>query len=1109
MPDIVFINETPHDISANQEFDRLMQRVGLDKSRYQVLSIVPDRLVNNWFGAMYQDKSCLVPSSALGDAWLELESSIVKINPNVVVPLGEFALRAVTSLKSITKWRGSMIPTNWGMKCVPTLAPGHVLKEYIMRPVVIKDLQKVKSEAYHSVMKFAERTYIIRPSIEQIADYFQEIVKTGKCAVDIETQWHKNISCIGFSHSKTSAICIPFVCESGQYWSDHNLREIRGYINDILKNPDIEKYGQNIHYDLCYLKRDSFEINNVAFDTRVAQHCIAPELPADLAFLTSIHTDMPYYKDEGKNWRKVKDWNRYYTYNCVAKGTKILMSNYTWKNIEDVKIGDKLLAPDENSGNQKRGEKCRRWRIATVTKTQNKKAKCLLLRTTNGELILTPEHKVLAGGNRGNQWIEAKNLRFSKHLKSSLSRAVGIWEEEENQYIKGWLGGFIDGEGSLISPNTNKQQGKTTPHISIAQLPNTCFDNTIKILNNYNFKFHITQPTKTRTTKQLNITGSYGETIRALGLFKPIRLIEKMENILERGEVVCLRKPEKLIEKREVGEYTVYDITTTTGTFIANGFIVHNCKDAIVTREIVDSMKSEISSFDLQDTFNFEMSLVPEFVDSALKGMNYDIELRDTLKKDKKAQLKLMGDVFNSELPDDFHCVKCKGVGEVGKCTIKACPKCNGSGRISTIKWCAKCDGTGEVRDRYNHRQFCLKCNGEGNYNTNKINPVDITKPCKRCKGTGQIGKSTIKQCPKCEGKKQFINLNSPAQIKTLIYDKMKLPKILKRNTGIASTDIETLIKLQVKHPNPVFKKLIDYSKLSKQIEFLETKIDSDNRIRTTLGCFGELGRLKSSKNPFGTGTNLQCIQRGEFRKLFLPDEGYRMFGGDATQAEARIVAYESMDLDYIKIFEDYDAGIGDKIHTINAKTIFEKDEISEDEYQLGKRICHGLNYKMGVQTLCDYVLTELGENYAITTKEARKFSEAYFAKFRGIPVWHLKVFEELKTTRTLTNCFGRKRPFLGRIDATMHRKGVAYKPQSGVADLTNRGILRVKEQVPECEFLHQDHDELIFQARLEHDPEDIKKRLVAAMTIPITINDITFVIPIDMKYGKSWGELK
>lgn len=822
MPDIVFINETPHDSISNAEFDRLMQRVGLNKSKYRVLSIIDTKLYNDWFGVMYQDKGCLVPSAELIEAWKVLEIEIAKIKPNVIVPLGEFALRAVCNLRSIGKWRGSIVVSKWGGKCIPTLSPSHILKEYIMRPVMIKDLQKAKSEAYHSLIRLPKRDLIIRPSVNQICDYFQQIVKSGKCAVDIETQWYKNISCIGFSYDKSSALCVPFVAEGGQYWSDSQEAEIRGYVDDILRNPNIEKYGQNFHFDWCYLKRDGFIVNNYAFDTRVAQHCIAPELPADLGFLTSIYTNEPYYKDEGKDWRKVKDFNRYFTYNC---------------------------------------------------------------------------------------------------------------------------------------------------------------------------------------------------------------------------------------------------------------------KDAAVTREIVDAMKSEIVSFGHKETFDFEMSLIPEFVDSTLKGMKYDVELRDNLKHEKKKELDIMVNEFNDNLPNEFQCVKCKGVGEIGKSTIKECPKCGGVGNTTVVS--------------------------KGRKKVFTVATENITKICRRCKGSGQVGKSTLRECPTCEGRKQFINLNSPTQIKSLIYDKMKLPKILKRNTGKASTDIETLVKLQVKHPNPIFKKLIDYSKLSKQIEFLNTKIDNDNRIRTTLGCFGELGRLKSSKNPFGTGTNLQCVERGEFRKLFLPDEGYLMYGGDFSQAEARIVAYESMDLDYIKIFEDYDAGIGEKIHTINAQTIFEKNEISIDEYQLGKRICHGLNYLMGVRTLCDYVLKELGENYAITEKEARRFSEAYFARFKGIKKWHETIFEELKTTRTLTNCFGRKRPFLGRIDATMHRKGVAYKPQSGVADLTNHSILRIKEQVPECEFLHQDHDELIFQAPLTCETKIVKQRLVNAMTIPITINGLTFTIPVDMKAGRSWGELE
>jgi len=246
------------------------------------------------------------------------------------------------------------------------------------------------------------------------------------------------------------------------------------------------------------------------------------------------------------------------------------------------------------------------------------------------------------------------------------------------------------------------------------------------------------------------------------------------------------------------------------------------------------------------------------------------------------------------------------------------------------------------------------------------------------------------------------------------------------------------------------------------------------------------------------------------------------MYGPDYSQAEARIVAYESRDLEYIRIFEE-----GRDIHTENASTIFEREidpSIPQDYElrQLGKKVCHGLNYLMGPQTLCDSIIKELGPKYAITQKQAKQFGGVYFERFKGVKNWHHDIFEELKATRTLTNCFGRKRTFLGRIDEKMHRIGVAFKPQSTVADLCNRAIRRVYEEFgakfredgtmelgEQIEFLLQIHDSLLWQLPDTVDIKATGERIVKAMTIPCHIHGMNVIIPIDNCYGHNWGELE
>jgi len=65
--------------------------------------------------------------------------------------------------------------------------------------------------------------------------------------------------------------------------------------------------GQNFNYDRDKLKRLGFAIQRIHSDTLLKAFAINPELPKGLAFLTSIYTREPYYKDEGMYEGELRD----------------------------------------------------------------------------------------------------------------------------------------------------------------------------------------------------------------------------------------------------------------------------------------------------------------------------------------------------------------------------------------------------------------------------------------------------------------------------------------------------------------------------------------------------------------------------------------------------------------------------------------------------------------------------------------------------------------------------------------------------------------------------------------------------------------------------------
>jgi len=105
------------------------------------------------------------------------------------------------------------------------------------------------------------------------------------------------------------------------------------------------------------------------------------------------------------------------------------------------------------------------------------------------------------------------------------------------------------------------------------------------------------------------------------------------------------------------------------------------------------------------------------------------------------------------------------------------------------------------------------------------------------------------------------------------------LPPVRKKNTkGSRSITVDevTIRTLILKHPKKLEhlgKMLLDFRRNRKKAEFLDGKaLDIDRRLRCSYSFVTEAGRFSSSSTPWGSGRNLQNIDR-ELRFVFIPDK--------------------------------------------------------------------------------------------------------------------------------------------------------------------------------------------------------------------------------------------
>lgn len=243
------------------------------------------------------------------------------------------------------------------------------------------------------------------------------------------------------------------------------------------------------------------------------------------------------------------------------------------------------------------------------------------------------------------------------------------------------------------------------------------------------------------------------------------------------------------------------------------------------------------------------------------------------------------------------------------------------------------------------------------------------------------------------------MNVNSPKQLSTFLYDELKLPDVSKKR----STDATTLKKLSEYHEGlKVLLKYRDLNKLlSTYVKPLPQKVGADGRLRGQFKQSGTVTGRYSSSDP-----NLQNLPK-KARKLIRASEGMVMLGIDFSQIEPRVLASLSGD----EVFKvPYVTGL-DLYSSIGSQVFGKPIEECGDgsiERKASKVILLGVMYGMSPKALADML--------GIPQYEAEKFIDDFFESYEGV-----SNFVDMQSLRADTQgfvktIFGRKRRFIGHV---------------------------------------------------------------------------------------------
>lgn len=368
----------------------------------------------------------------------------------------------------------------------------------------------------------------------------------------------------------------------------------------------------------------------------------------------------------------------------------------------------------------------------------------------------------------------------------------------------------------------------------------------------------------------------------------------------------------------------------------------------------------------------------------------------------------------------------------------------------------------------------------------------------------------------------------SVPRLKNLFHEILGLPAMRKRNAAgkmVPTINREALEKLSAYFvAEPLANHILALRDLDKKRGFLETSIDADGRMRCNFNIAGtNTGRLASSMSDFGTGGNLQNVDR-DLRYTFVADPGYVFVNLDGEQADARNVGAICWNL-YLDKFGPEKAGAyldacesGD-LHTTVCKMAWTNldwsddpsewrglaDQIAyrQDSYrQLAKKLGHGTNYYGQPRTMAKH--TKVQESLI------DDFQYRYFEAFPTIRLYHQWVKEQLSEWGYIVTPFGRRRSFFGRPqEDTTLREAIAYSPQSMTADEIDTGILQIWRGAKyyDIQMLVQVHDSILAQVPIDAVNEAVPW-MMKKMRAPLMLEgNREFVVPIEAKVGFNWGD--
>ncbi|MFT4126012.1 MAG: DNA polymerase I [Gordonia sp. (in: high G+C Gram-positive bacteria)] len=351
------------------------------------------------------------------------------------------------------------------------------------------------------------------------------------------------------------------------------------------------------------------------------------------------------------------------------------------------------------------------------------------------------------------------------------------------------------------------------------------------------------------------------------------------------------------------------------------------------------------------------------------------------------------------------------------------------------------------------------------------------------------------------------INLGSPKQLQTVLFDTLEMPKTKKTKTGY-TTDADALQTLFEKTEHPFLAHLLEHrdaTRLKVTVDGLLKSVADDGRIHTTFNqTVAATGRL-SSTEPNLQNIPVRTDAGRKIRHGFVVDSGAgfeTLMTADYSQIEMRIMAHLSGDEGLIEAFNS-----GEDLHNFVGSRAFGVpiDAVTTEMRHRVKAMSYGLAYGLSAFGLANQL--------RISRDEAKEQMEAYFERFGGVRDYLRDVVAQARREEYTATLMGRRRYLPDLNSDNWQRRQAAERMalnapiQGSAADIIKVAMINVARRLDaeglQSRILLQVHDELVVEVaggEREQAEHVVREEMVAAI-------DLSVPLEVSVGFGRSWDD--